>query len=209
MHLAELVSVRLSHDLGGLLGSLNGVLELAAGDPAAATEEIALAVETAGELMLRLQLLRAAWGGVDEAMDLATLRARKVGAVGGHRLELDLDGLPQDTVFPGAMAKLVLNVLLLAIEALPRGGVLSLSGEAASGVVAQIAGTDAGWPAGFAACIADETQAWAAIGRPRDLQAPLTALIARSLGLRLSLMMGPSPATKGAPPPLFLGPATA
>jgi histidine phosphotransferase ChpT len=208
VHLAELVSVRLSHDLGGLLGSLAGVLELAAENSDGATEELSLAGESAAELVLRLQLLRAAWGTASEPMDLPTLRSRKAGAVGGHRLRLDLDGLAEDTVFPAPMARLVLNVVLLAAEALPRGGVLALSGDAAGGMVALIDGPDAAWPVGFARCIADEAAAWAALGDPRHLQAPLTALIARSMGLRISLMMGARPATKGAPPPLFFGPAT-
>jgi hypothetical protein len=103
------------------------------------------------------------------------------------------------------MARLVLNIVLLAREAMPRGGVLALSGDPATDIVAQIAGPDAAWPVGFARCMADEAYAWSAFSDPRDLQAPLTALIARANGMRLSLMMATGPADAN-PPPLLIAP---
>jgi histidine phosphotransferase ChpT len=207
VRLAELISVRLSHDLGGLVGSLTGILELVAEAQATPTEEVALATQTAAEVMLRLQLLRAAWGGCPEAMDLAALRTHKLGVVASHRFDLDLSGLAPETVFPPNMARLVLNVLLVAAEAMPRHGVLALSGDAASHVVARISGPNAAWPAGFALCIVDEAEAWAALGDPRHLQAPLTALIARARGMRRSLMMASGTSAGDSPPPLLLAPA--
>ncbi len=199
IQLAELVAAKFSHDLSGLLGSLTGVLELAADVPGGATDEIALATETASVLLLRLQLLREAWSGVGEPMDLATLEARKRGTVGGHRLKLDLGGLAEETVFPAPMARLVLNILLLAGESLPRGGVLTLSGDPADHVVAEIAGPGAAWLAGLSQGIADADSCAAPCG-PRDLQGLLTVLIARATGMRLSLLAG-------SPPPLLLAPA--
>jgi len=61
LRLAELLCARLCHDLGGLLGSLIGVLEIAR-EEHAESETLALAEETAIELGQRLKLLRAAWG---------------------------------------------------------------------------------------------------------------------------------------------------
>jgi histidine phosphotransferase ChpT len=206
MQLAELVCTRFSHDLSGLLGSMNGVLELAADAPGQNAEEVALAVRTAGELTVRLRLLRAAWGGLSDPMDADALRALIPGIPGGHRLQLDLDGLAQAAVFPPSMARLIVNILLLAREALPRGGVLALSGDPAGHLVAQIAGAEAAWPAGFARCIVDDEYAWSTLGDPRHLQAPLTALIARATGLRLSFMMATGP-SGDTPPPLVIMPA--
>jgi histidine phosphotransferase ChpT len=201
IQLAELVCARFTHDLSGLLGSLAGVLELVVDASGAASEELSLAAETASEMSLRLHVLRAAWGGTSEPMDLATLRRWGRGVVGGHRLELDLDGLAEETPLPPSMARLVLNVLLLAAEGSPRGGVLALSGDAATRVVAQLSGPGSTWPAGLALCCADEAQAWAALENPRALQVPLTALIAQSMGMRLSFMMA---SASGSPPPLLL-----
>ena len=87
---------------------------------------------------------------------------------------------------------------------MPRGGTLALSGEPASHIVAQIAGPDAAWPKGFALCVADEARAWTALDDPRDLQAPLTAIIARAVGIRLSLMMAAGAST--GPSPLLITP---
>jgi histidine phosphotransferase ChpT len=204
LQLAELVCARFSHDVSGLLGSLNGVLELAVEAPGQATEEVALASKAAAELVARLRLLRAAWGGVSEPMDLDTLRAQMRGLDGGHRMRLDLDGLADRTVFAPPMARLILNVVMLARDAMPRGGVLTLSGDPANHIVAQIVGPDAAWPKGFALCIADEPRAWTALGNPRELQAPLTAIIARAIGIRLSWMMAAGPTAGGAPPPLLI-----
>jgi hypothetical protein len=206
LQLAELVCARFSHDVSGLLGSLNGVLELAVEGPGPVTEEVALASKAAGELVVRLRLLRSAWGAVSDAMDSDTLRAQMRGLDGGHRIHLDLDGLPDGTVFPPPMARVILNVIILAHDAMPRGGVLALSGDPASHVMVQIVGPDAAWPAGFALCIADEARAWTALGDPRDLQAPLTAIIARALGIQLSLMMSAGPSTAATPPPLMIMP---
>ncbi len=205
LRLAEMIAVKFSHDLGGLMGSLAGVLELVAESQDPATEEIALAIETAGTLMDRLQLLRAAWGGASDAIDITMLRNYKRGVTGSQRLELDLDGLPDRAVFPSGMGRLVLNVMLLAGEALPRGGVLALSGDVTSHVIAQIAGAGAAWPPGFTLLLTDHAAPVPPVGSPRDLQIILTALIARQAGIRLSLLM--SGARQQVPPLLLSAPA--
>jgi hypothetical protein len=184
-----------------------GVLELVAEADGDSSGELSLAKETAIELTIRVQLLKAAWGGVAEAMDLAMLEKTRQGVIGAHRLTLDLAGLPRQAVFPAPMARMILNVMLVAAESMPRGGVLSLSGDATSHVVAQIAGADAAWPQGFALCIADKAVAWSTLGDPRYMQAPLTALIADSLGMRISLIMAATASTAGSPPPLLIAAA--
>jgi hypothetical protein len=69
-------------------------------------------------------------------------------------------------------------------------------------VIISIEGPGAAWPAGFAACLVDEAAAWHALGNVRQLQAPLTALIARQADLRLSLLFASGRADQ--PPPLLL-----
>jgi hypothetical protein len=96
----------------------------------------------------------------------------------------------------------VLNLLLLAAEALRGGGTLRLSGAPDGELLIRIDGPRAAWPAGLAACLADEEAAWAALDDPRALQAPLTALIARQAGVRLSMLL-PSGIAGGVPPLLL------
>jgi histidine phosphotransferase ChpT len=199
--LTELVCARLCHDLSGLLGRLLGTLELVT-EETESTEALSVATDTATALTLRLRLLRAAWAGQPEPLDLAQLAALARG-LAARRVGLDVSGLPAATVFPAAVGRLVLNLLLLAAEGLPQGGVLRLDGGPTD-LVARLHGPDAAWPAGLIGMLVDATTAQQSLCDPRTLQAPLTALLARHHGLHLTVLLptGPIPANPnaGAPP---------
>lgn len=201
LRLAELTCARLCHDLSGLLGTIGGALELATDGDQEINEEVVLAADAARELIMRLRFYRAAWGGLQEPLSLPALHALVEGLPNARSITLENHGLPPDTVLPPAVAAMTLNLLLLASECLPRGGRILLAGSAHD-LFVRILGPNAGWPAGFAACIADETAAIAALTTARAVQMPLTALMAHGHGLRLSMLMGATPA--GAPPPLRL-----
>jgi len=188
LSLAELLCSRLCHDLSGLLGSLIGVLEIAR-EEQADSETLAVAEDTAIELTQRLKLLRAAWGQDSEPTDLAELRMFADGLFANRRLRLDLTGMAEDVAFPPGVGRLLLNVLLLAAESLPSGGIVALSGSPSDKVLVTIAGPRAAWPPRFGACLIDEPDAWEGAITARHLQAPLTALIARHHGFRLSMLM--------------------
>lgn len=203
LQLAELLCSRLCHDLSGLLGSLIGVLEIAR-EEQAESETLAVAEETAVELTQRLKLLRAAWGQDSEPLDLLQLQTFADSLSASRRLRLDLVGMQPEAVFSPAAGRLILNVLLLAAESLPGGGIVALSGSPASNLLVTIAGPRAAWPPGFGACLTDEAAAWAAAISARHLQAPLTALIARQHGIRLSMLMPAGAGNDAALPPLLL-----
>lgn len=190
LHLAELISARISHDLSGLVGTLANALELAVEEAAAPSEAVTLAADAASEVRLRLRLLRFAWGPVASAISLPELSGLAEGLPAGRRVALVLAGLPADTVLPPHIARVVVNVLMLAAESLPGGGEVVLAGSA-DDLIISIAGPRAAWPAGLAACLNSEAAAWAALRDPRHLQMPFTAVLARALGLRLSLVLGP------------------
>ena len=185
--LAELIAARTSHDLSGVIGTLAGALELAVEEADSHDEAVTLAADAAGELRQRLRLLRAAWGPAASPLGLDELRALTDGLPAARRVAVDLSGLAADTVFPPATARIVLNLLMLAGESLPARGEVALAGTPAD-LVFSIAGPRAAWPAGFASCLTSETAAWAAVTDARTLLAPYTALLARALGLRLSLL---------------------
>ncbi len=201
LRLAELTCARLCHDLSGLLGTIGGALELATDGDQEVSEEIALAADAARELILRLRLYRAAWGGVGESLSLSALCDLMEGLPQARSVTLETQGLPPDTILPPAVGVLALNLLLLSGECLPRGGRILLAGTSGD-LFLRILGPNAAWPAGFAACIADETAAIGALSTARAIQMPLTALMAHGHGLRLSMLIGPTPA--GTPPPLRL-----
>jgi len=211
LRLSELLTSRFSHDIGGLLRTLTGALELALEGAGASSEALAAAVEAGAELNLRLQLLREAWVGGGNGLDLSRLDALARGLPGAHRLDIDLSALPVATVLPPRMARIVLNVLLLAAESLPRGGVIALAKADGADILFTIIGLRAAWPAGLAACLADDAAAWAALNGPRNLLAPLVALLSRRLAVRVSLLLSSStlPARRGrriSAPPLLLSP---
>jgi histidine phosphotransferase ChpT len=191
LRIAEVLAARLCHDLAGPVGSLNQALELVPQNG----DGLVLARQAAAELARRVKLLRAAWTSDGPDLGLSQLRD-----LAPERLTLDLFGLPGGTVFQPPMARLVLNLILLAQESLPAGGLVSLYGTA-SDLIVTIAGANAAWPAGLALCLTDPDAALAALTAPRTLQMPLTALLSQGLGLRLSMLIG---AGKGGPPPLRL-----
>ena len=59
---------------------------------------------------------------------------------------LDLAALPDETVFDPAFARVVLNLILLGADGLPRGGVISLLGQSQDVVVRLAGGTRHGRP---------------------------------------------------------------
>jgi histidine phosphotransferase ChpT len=193
LRLAELLSARMSHDLGGTIGTLAAALELAIDETPEPSEALSLAVEAAEELRARLKLVRAAWGPAGEDLSPEAVHALAAGLHDDGRMTLDI-ALPDDAVIPAPTGRVVLNLLLLAREALPAGGVVTLTGTP-DDLVVSIAGPRATWPAGLATCLTSEANAWAAVKDARSLQAPLTTLLARSLGLRLSLLLPGGPST--------------
>jgi histidine phosphotransferase ChpT len=206
LRLAELLAARLCHDLGGLAGPLAGTFELQAAGQVSPVEALATANEVALDLTRRVRLLRAAWGGDAAPMGPSRLRELAMGAPRANELRLDLSAVPASIMFSNDMARVLLNIVLLAGESLPRGGTLAFVDAGDGQVLAVLTGPRAAWPAGFAAVIADEAAAWDAVSEPRALLAPLTALLARSLGIRLSLLL-PAGTRQRRRPPLLIAPA--
>ncbi len=199
--LAGTLAERLCHDLAGGLGTLLGTLELACDDPAMLPEALPLARQGASGLVRRLRLLRAAWGG-GEAANTAQLRELAAGIPLGRRCTLSLEALPDAAEFTASQTQLLLNVLMLAVEALAGQGEVAARQIADGEIVIAIHGTRAAWPAGLATQLLDRNAALAhAITGPRHLQAPLTAMIAHHAGIRVTLLHGPQ--LEGAPPLLI------
>ena len=197
--LAELLCARICHDLSGPVGSLMGVIELAFEESASESESLAVAGQAATVLRARLELLRAAWAGELGTLELGEIKRLTKGIPNGTRTMLDTTGLSATVVFPAAQGQLILNALLLAGESLPGGGSIAISGDPDQDLMVTIAGPRAAWPAAFVACLTNEDAAWAALTSARTVQGPMMALIARKLGLDVSLLMpigqndGPAP----------------
>jgi histidine phosphotransferase ChpT len=203
LRLAELLTARLCHDLSGALGTVVGALEMADEDPSMAADALPVAGDASRQLSARLRLLRAAWGDGMGGMHTPELVSLLQGIPHGRKLRINTAALEPNVAFAASGARLLLNVMMLAAESLPRGGQLTLAGSPAGKVLLTIEGPGAAWPAGFAGYITEESKAWEAITDARRLQAPLTALIAWSHATPLSMML-PSGEQTEMPPPLIM-----
>jgi histidine phosphotransferase ChpT len=191
MRLVELICARLCHDLGGLIGTVGNALEMVSEDAGRDNEVLAFAASAARALTQRLRLMRTAWGPAIEPMDLAALVKLVSPALAARRIGLDARTLPAECVFPPPVGRVVLNLIVLACDCMPRGGTIVLMGGPED-LLVRITGPDAEWPPGFAGCMRDETAAIAALKGVRSVQMPITALFALSRGLRLSPVLGPA-----------------
>lgn len=191
IRLVELICARLCHDLGGLIGTVGNALDMVTEDAGRDNEVLAFASSAANALTQRLRLMRTAWGPESDAMKLPALVKLVTQALTARRVRIDTSALPEDCVFPPPIGRVVLNLIVLACDCLPRGGTIVLLGEPAD-LLVRIAGPGAAWPTGFVDCMRDESAALAALTSALSVQMPLTSLFAFSGGLRLSPVLGPT-----------------
>jgi histidine phosphotransferase ChpT len=191
IRLVELICARLCHDLGGLIGTVGNAVDMVIEDSGPDSEVLAFASSAAKLLMQRLRLMRAAWGPESDPQALAALTALAQPALAARRIALDTRALPADGVFAPSTGRVLLNLILLASDSMPKGGTIVLVGEPAD-LLVRIDGPGAAWPPGFAPCMHDPIAAIAAVNAGRTVQMPLTALLALSRGLRLSPVLGPA-----------------
>ncbi len=196
LDLAEALCARLCHDLSGPLGTLAGALEIAAEVGEAVSEDDAaleLANEASAQMKDRLRLYRAAWGGGTGAMTAADISALVAPVATPRRIRIETAGLQGALDSDGA--RLALGLLLLGVEALPRGGELVLAGQACESLIVQPVGPKAAWPEGVMEALAD---AALPSPTPRGISLVLLALAAKSCAVRLSLSF--SGTAESAPP---------
>lgn len=135
LHTLELLASRICHDLISPVSAMNNGLEfLADAGPAAAKEAMDLLGYSATTASAKLQALRLVYGagGADSNIRLDDIRQTMenlVGQEGRVRLEWAEDTVPAPAEMGSGYAKLLAAVIMIAIEALPRGGTVRISGH--------------------------------------------------------------------------------
>ncbi|WP_430472932.1 histidine phosphotransferase family protein [Thalassospira lucentensis] len=132
MTLIELISSRICHDLVGPVGAVNAGAELMGEDGVADDEALALMRKSGLEAARRLQLFRLAFGRAGNSVDTQSMRtaARQTYDAEG-KVSLDWPNLP----FDAAHGRVVLNMVMLAREALPFGGGITVTHDSGSTTV--------------------------------------------------------------------------
>lgn len=136
----EIFAARICHDLVGPVGAIANGVELLSDDGGRADPEVVqLISSSARSASRRLQYFRTAFGSgnsLSESRSLGDARALAVALMEDGKIRLDwpVPGPEVEAAGGRKVAKLLLNLLLVANEALPRGGTvrvaLTASGDA-------------------------------------------------------------------------------
>jgi histidine phosphotransferase ChpT len=135
--LASLLCSRLCHDLMSPVGALNNGLELLADetDPDMRDKCLELLEDSARATANKLKFFRLAFGaggGFGDEIDTGEARAALEGLFGGDG-KIDLGWMVGDEKLPKGAIRLLLNLALLAGDALVRGGRLAVGAERGDG----------------------------------------------------------------------------
>ncbi len=141
----ELMCSRLCHDLIGPVTAINNGIELITefGDEMRG-EAMSLMADSAREGSRRLQFYRIAFGFGGDApgggVGLGDARARALDLLADGRITLDWPeiGAPSDLGLPRGGVKLLLNLILVGVEALAGSGTVSVRLNAVSGGVTSV-----------------------------------------------------------------------
>jgi histidine phosphotransferase ChpT len=137
--LASLLCSRLCHDLMSPVGALNNGIELLADeqDPDMREKCLELLADSARASANKLKFFRLAFGaagGFGEEIDTAEAQAALEGVFGPER-RIELGWVVSEGKLPKGAVKLLLNLALLAGDALVRGGRLDVGAESRDGVI--------------------------------------------------------------------------
>jgi len=131
--LASLLCSRLCHDLMSPVGALNNGIELLADetDPEMREKCLELLADSARATANKLKFFRLAFGaggGFDEEIDTQEAQAALEGLFGAEG-KVELGWVVDDEKLPKGAIRLLLNLALLAGDALVRGGHLDVGAE--------------------------------------------------------------------------------
>ena len=191
LRVAELLTSRLCHDLVGPIGAVGNGLELLGDDQfGMADDAMKLTTSSARQASNVLQFFRLAYGmaGARVGADYSQLRDLSSALLEPSRTKLDWTAVQAPEGAPDGLAKVLLNMVALGHEALPRGGrlkveIASTPGSVEARVTAE--GQDAHLRPESLAGLQDNINLDEMT--PRGVHGYFTRLVAKRLGSDLAL----------------------
>jgi histidine phosphotransferase ChpT len=204
LELAALVASRVCHDIISPVGAIVNGLEVLEEEKDESMREFArdLVQKSARQASAKLQFARLAFGASGGAgAEIDMTEAGRCAAALMEREKAELDWQVAASLLPKAQAKLLMNLLLVALNSVARGGRITVNAERQDGetvlrVVAE--GDRAKLPAGVKEVIAE-----GAMPNPLDAHAvqPLyTALLAKEAGMGVTAIQEENRVLLGARP---------
>ena len=190
LRVTELIASRLCHDLVGPIGAVGNGIELIEDEgPDMAQDALALAAKSATQASNLLQFYRLAYGmaGNIQGTEMAALKTLAENFLDHTKTTLDWALTAPIGDMPTGTGKLLLNLVAMAVEGLPRGGTIKIESAANGDALAlQVTaeGIDAGLRPEAKASLADDVQVDELT--PRNVHGYVTRLLAKRMGGRLS-----------------------
>ncbi len=189
----ELACSKLCHDVISPIGAVNNGLELLEEEDDAALKEeaTALAQRSARRASILLQVYRSAFGN---AGNQPTFGPREAVALAQEFLQsgkaqLTAGDLPEAAAVPAGFGKLVLNLVIMGADALPRGGTVALvvrSPQLGNGAIQiDCAGQQIAWSEEFGRAIGRNLQAEELTAH--NILPYVSSMFAERLGMTLSI----------------------
>ncbi len=190
LDLAALLCSRVCHDMINPVGAIINGLEVLDGDPDAEMQSIALDLvrKSAAAASAKLQFCRLAYGAAGSAaamIDLVEAANVARGLFSDNRTKLDWTTEP--VLMPKNKVKLILNLCVVGAAALPRGGLVAVSTDAA---VDRIVVAAEGRNANLSVQSQDHLAGKGDIAAvdSRAIQAHYTGLLAKAAAMRLDVV---------------------
>ena len=189
----ELACSKLCHDVISPIGAVNNGLELLEEEDDAALKEeaTALAQRSARRASILLQVYRSAFGN---AGNQQTFGPREAAALAQDYLQngkaqLTAGDLPDSSTIPAGYGKLILNLIILGADALPRGGTIKLVVRSpqlgAGSIELDCAGQQIAWSEEFGRAISRSLQAEELTAH--NILPYISATFAQRLGMTLAI----------------------
>lgn len=194
LKLAEMLASRLCHDLVNPIGAVaNGVELMSEFCDTMQKDALDLVASAADSAMKRVAFFRVAYGfaGHDEGQSILEVRGLAEGFLAGGKVALAWPPGPDDAALglPRSGLKLLLALVALGAETLPRGGSLAVTVESPTGAKVVATGTgariEASSEAILAAFKAERTPALEAL-EAKSVGAAYAARLAREIGADLA-----------------------